>query len=204
MKKILCTRTELNVFGKSGELEIFYPERAADEITAHVVLDLAVRELDRLDHLLSAQESGSEVADLNMTAGREYIRVSRETMHLLYLAKKHSLESRTEQAAAFADLKLMPQGKYGYGYDESMAADQFGGYIGGIAMLTGEDDIVSIDEEAIIYSMDQLADIFREYKVADVRVCIGDVEMSAGTYASIYERQYDGTRPYSRYDLISA
>lgn len=202
MKKILSAGKELNIFDRTGDVEIFYNDSHAGEIIANAVLDLVVREADRLNHLLSAQDPESEISELNRKAGSEYVRVSRETMHLLYMGKIHA--KSTGKDNGFKNLHLMPQGSYGYGYDESMAADPYGGYIGGLAMLTSANASVAVDDEAVMYTMDQISDILNEFDVTDAIIRIGDVEMNLGKYAKTRGRKEREIRFIPQYNAAGA
>ena len=62
----------------------------ADDPAATAAIGAVFAEFDRLDHLMSVWKEGSDVLRLNAAAGREPVRVSRETLDVLTVARQIS------------------------------------------------------------------------------------------------------------------
>lgn len=184
----------LQMFGRSGELNILYKDTPGNALRVQDCAEAVTAEIRRLDCLLSKENPNSEIAELNRFAGKEYIRVGRETMHLLYKAKVRSESLSTARTLSghlpshdpLAFLKLMPQGKYGCGYEESMADSLYGGYIGGIAMITKplEGEGIDISHTAIPYALTQIAGIFKDYGIKNAKLRIGEYSITGSMYAA--------------------
>lgn len=192
-EKMIRLQAPLHMFGRSGELTIVYKDTPGNTTTVQDCVQAVLAETQRLDCLLSSENPNSEIAELNQYAGKEYVRVSRETMHLLYKAKLQAESKNSSRVLMgcpasqdpLSFLKLMPQGKYGYGYEESMADNLYGGYIGGIAMITKplDGETVDISRAAIPYILDQIADILKWYGFKNAKLRIGEYRMTGRRYS---------------------
>ena len=188
-------QTPLQMFGRSGELTIHFKDTPGNAQRALDCAQAVAAEVRRLDCLLSKDNPNSEIAELNHYAGKEYVRVGRETMHLLYKAKigaenrnaVRTLSGHLPAHDPVSFLKLMPQGKYGCGYEESIADSLYGGYIGGIAIITiplEEEDGIDLCHVAIPYALTQIAGILKEYGIKNAKLRIGEYSITGRRYAA--------------------